>query len=103
MLLVNAVYIFCSENLIFFVYLQVGESYGRKMLTSALRSKGILVGETKVRNILKEINPNAQKAREYSAERSLNPKVYKADCFGYKINYDQNKKLELYGVVHVCA
>ena len=73
------------------------------MLTGTLRSKGILVGETKVGKILKEINPNAQKAREYSSGRSLNPKVYKADYFGHKIHYDQNEKLGMYGVVHVCA
>ena len=53
--------------------------------------------------LLKEINPNSQKAREYSAGRSLNPKVWKADYFGHKIHYDQNKKLGMYGVVHVCA
>ena len=73
------------------------------MLTGTLRSKGSLVGETKIGKILKEINPNAQKAREYSAGRSLNPKVYKADYFGHKIHYDQNEKLGMYGVVHVCA
>ena len=73
------------------------------MLTSALRSKGILVGEAKVGNILKEINPNAQKARQYLAGRSLNPKVYKADYFGPKIRYGQNEKLGMYGVVHACS
>ena len=73
------------------------------MLTGALRSKGIHVGETKVGKILKEINPNAQKARQYSVGRSLNPKVYKADYFGHKIHYDQNEKLGMYGIVHVCA
>ena len=73
------------------------------MLTVTLRSKGILVGETKVGKILKEINPNAQKTREYSAGRSLNPKVYKVDYFGHKIHYDQNEKLGMYGEVHVCA
>ena len=73
------------------------------MLTGALRSKGIHVGETKVGKILKEINPNAQKARQYSVGRSLNPKVYKADYFGHKIHYDQNKMLGMYGIVHVCT
>ena len=73
------------------------------MLTGALLIKGIHVGETKIEKILKEFNPNAQKARQYSAGRSLNPKVYKADYFGHKIHYDQNEKLGMYGIVHVCA
>ena len=82
------------------IFVGLGELW---MLTSALRSKGILVGETKVGNILKEINPNAQKARQHSAGRSLNPKVYKADYFGPKIHYGQNEKLGMYGIVYVCA
>ena len=83
--------------------MQVGESYGRKKLTGALRSKGIHVAGTKVGKILKDFNPNAQKARQYSAGRSLNLKVYKDDYFGHKIHYDQNEKLGMYGIVHVCA
>ena len=82
--------------------MKVGESYGKKMLTGALRSKGIHVGETKVGKIFKEINPNAHKARQYSTGRSFNPKVCKANYFGHKIHYDQNKKFGIYGIVHVC-
>ena len=61
-----------------------GESYGKKILTGALQSKGILVNGTKFENILREINPNTQEARQYSAGRFLNPKVHKADYFGHK-------------------
>ena len=46
------------------------------MLTGALRSRGICVGETKVGQVLKEIDPSAQKRRKSMAARSLNPKVY---------------------------
>lgn len=73
------------------------------MLSGALRSKGIQIGETKVGKVLYEINPNAQKRRGSTAGRSLNPKTYKADYFGHKIHFDQNEKLGMYGVVHVCA
>lgn len=45
------------------------------MLTGPLRRKGFFVGETKIGNILKEINQNAQKPRQHSAGRSLNLKV----------------------------
>ena len=96
MLLMSIYFLFRKFN--FFVYVQVGDSSGRKILTDTLQSKEILVGKTKVGKILKEINPNAQKVREYSAGRSLNPKVYKADYFGQKIYYDQNEKLGMYGV-----
>ena len=73
------------------------------MLTGSLRSKGVQVGETKVGQILKNIAPAAQHRRKDTAGRSLNPKVYQADYFGHKIHYDQNEKLGMYGVVHVCA
>lgn len=52
---------------------------------------------------MQEIKQNAQKARQYFAGRSLNPKIYKTDYFGHKIRYDQNDKLGMYGVVHACA
>ena len=64
-----------------------------------LRSKGNLLAETKVWKVLKEINSNAQKDRQYSS--SLNLKLYKTDYLGHKIHYDQNKKL--YRLVNVCA
>ena len=73
------------------------------MLTGALLIKGIHVGETKIEKFLKEFNPNAQKARQYSAGRSLHPKVYKAYYFGYKIHYDQKEKLGIYEIVHLCS
>ena len=73
------------------------------MWTGALQSKWIHVGEIKVGKLLQEIKRNAQKARQYFAGRSLNPKVYKTDYFGHKICYDQNDKLGMYGVVHACA
>ena len=73
------------------------------MITGALWSIGIHADETKLGKILKEFNPNVQKARQYSAGRSHNPKVYKADYFGHKIHYNQNEKLAMYGIVHVGA
>ena len=35
--------------------------------------------------------------------RSLNPIPYSADYFGHKVHVDQNEKLVLYGVTHICA
>ena len=33
----------------------------------------------------------------------MNPIPYQADYFGHKLHVDQNEKLVIYGVVHVCA
>ena len=68
-----------------------------------MRAKGINVGETKIGKILGEINPEAQIKRQNVAGCSLNPKVYNAEYFGHKVHYDQNEKLGMFGVVHVCA
>ena len=81
----------------------MGESYGRKMLHGVMKAKGINVGETKIGKILGEISPEAQRKRKNVAGRSLNPKVYNAEYFDHKIHYDQNEKLGIFGVVHVCA
>lgn len=73
------------------------------MLTGVLRSKGVNISENKVGKVLREINPKAHKRRKETTGRSLNPKIYSADYFEHKIHYDQNEKLGMYGVVHVCA
>ena len=68
-----------------------------------MKAKGINVGETKIGKILGEINPEAQIKMQKVAGRSLNPKVYNAEYFGHKVHYDQNEKLGMFGVVHMCA
>ena len=68
-----------------------------------MKTKGITVGETKIGKILGEINSEAQRKRQNVAGYSLNPKVYNTEYFGNKIHYDQNEKLGMFGVVHVCA
>ena len=68
-----------------------------------MKAKGINVGEKKIGKILGEINPEAQIKMQKVAGRSLNPKVYNAEYFGHKVHYDQNEKLGMFGVVHVCA
>ena len=53
--------------------------------------------------MLGEISPKAQRMRQNVAGHSLTPKICNAEYFGHKIHYDQNKKLGMFGVVHVCA
>ena len=81
----------------------IGERYGHKMLHAVTKSKGINFGETKNGRILGEINPEAQRKKQNVAGLSLNPKVYNAEHFGHKIHYEQNEKLGMFGVIHVCA
>ena len=81
----------------------MGENYGRKMMHVVMKTKVINVSETKISKKFGEINPEAQRKRQNVAGRLLNPKVYKAKYFGQKIYYNQNEKLGMFGVSHVCA
>ena len=33
----------------------------------------------------------------------MNPIPYRADYFGHKLHIDQNEKLVMFGVTHICA
>ena len=68
-----------------------------------MNAKGINVSETNIGKILGEMNPEAQRKRHNVASRWLNSKVYNAKFFGLKTYYDQNYKLGMFGVAHVCA
>ena len=75
---------------------KVGESYSRKMMHGVMKAKG------KIGKILGQINPEAQRKRQNVAGHLLNPKTYIAEYFGHKIHYNQNEKLGMFGVFHVC-
>ena len=91
-------------NLVLLVYnSKVGENYGRKMMHGVKKAKEINVGETKTGKLLGKINSEVQTKRQNVLSFSLNPKVYNDKYFGYKIHYDQNEKLGMFGFVHVCA
>lgn len=49
------------------------------------------------------VNPQYHSRRMDTATHSLNPIPYRADYFGHKLHVDQNEKLVMYGVTHVCA
>ena len=67
------------------------------MLTGSLRSNGCSFGKRQVGKALKIINSVASSQRKMKACRLSKSKVCSAECFGYKIHYDQNKKLGMYG------
>lgn len=83
--------------------MQVGATYGRKTMTGLLWSKGIVVSEQWVGKSLAIVSPVYQQARQTATARQTNPIPYRADYFGQKLHIDQNEKLQMYGVTHVCG
>ena len=82
---------------------QVGSSYGRRMMTGLLASEGMRVCQLRVGQALQRVNPHHHHRRLTRAHRATNPISYRADYFGEKIHIDQNEKLVMFGVTHVCA
>lgn len=84
--------------------LQVGPTYGRKMMTGYLNSKhNTRIGQNRVGDALKVAAPNYHQRRRTNTARQVNPIPYRADYFGEKVHIDQNEKLVMYGVTHVAA
>ena len=82
---------------------QVGPTYGRTTMTGLLASQGLLVSQERVGELLNRINPTYHGARRTTTARTMNPVPYRADYFGHKVHVDQNEKLVMYGVTHICA
>ncbi|XP_028413701.1 uncharacterized protein LOC114536555 [Dendronephthya gigantea] len=84
---------------------EVGPVYGRKMMKGYLDSKcGFsLASEQRVRNSLARVSPLYQQQRNARTERLTNPHPYIAEYFGHKLHLDQNEKIAMFGVTHVCA
>ena len=72
-------------------------------MTGLLRSKGIVVSEQRVGKSLALVSPVYHQARMTATARQTNPVPYRAEYFGQKLHIDQNEKLVMYGVTHVCA
>ena len=72
-------------------------------MTSLLASEGIRVSQQRVGESLHLTNPGYQHARRTGTERQINPVPYHADYFGHKVHVDQNEKLVMFGVTHICA
>ena len=81
----------------------MGPTYGRKTMCGLLAAEGMRIAESRVRTALCDINPGYQQARQRKTERQLNPKPYSASHFGDKIHIDQNEKLVMFGITHMCA
>jgi len=72
-------------------------------MTGLLSSQGVNVSQKRVRKSLCRVSPIYQNLRTRRAERLVNPIPYHADYFGHKLHIDQNEKLVMFGITHVCA
>lgn len=68
-----------------------------------LASLGFNVCQNRVGRSLKRVAPLHRARRQNTVHRQINPVPYTAAYFGQKLHIDQNEKLVLYGVTHVCA
>ena len=73
------------------------------MMTGFLSSQGFKVSQQRVGQALQRVNPFHYSRRRNTIQRLINPVPYSASYFGEKLHVDQNEKLVLYGVTHVCA
>ena len=80
----------------------VGLSYGRRSMQGLLRSQGMRVSQARIGSALRTF-PLAHAQRVTNIVHHINPVPYRATFFGEKLHFDQNEKLNMYGVVHVLA
>ena len=67
-----------------------------------LAAEGVRISEQKVGQSLCRVAPENHQIRQSSTRQRLNPVPY-ANYFGHKTHIDQNEKLVMYGVTHICA
>ena len=72
-------------------------------MTGLLVSQGLRVSQQRVGESLSRVNPGYQHACRTATARQMNPIPYRADYFGHKLHIDQNEKLVMFGVTHICA
>lgn len=73
------------------------------MMSGLLSSQGVRCAQRRVGESLKRIDPQSHSSRQRGTERLTNPLPYHADYFGQKLHIDQNEKLVMFGLTHVCA
>ena len=72
-------------------------------MTGLLAAEGIRVCQLRVGRSLKRVDPENHSKRHRQLHRNTNPVPYRCEYFGEKIHVDQNEKITLFGVTHVCA
>ena len=62
-----------------------------------------VASQTRIGKSLARVSPLYHQQRLRGAERQTNPLPYSAEYYGHKLHIDQNEKLVMYGVTHVCC
>ena len=83
--------------------LQVGPSYGRRMLKGYLTSRRVSISERQLRSTVPQLAPMQHSQRQLGQVDRTNPRLYHAEYFGEKLHMDQNEKLVMYGITYVLA
>lgn len=73
------------------------------MLTGYLASQGIRCSEKRVGYSLRRVNPEYHAQWAQNTQKQINPIPYCADYFAQEVHIDQNEKLVMFGITHVCA
>lgn len=70
-------------------------------MVGVLASQGNRIRAHRVGQSLARVNPAYHERRETRTERQTNP--YSSSYFGNRVHIDQNEKLVLFGLTHVCT
>lgn len=73
------------------------------MMTGLLSAEGFRVAEKRVGTSLKRVCPTFHSQRVTNTQKRTNPVPYFARYVGEKLHIDQNEKLVMFGVTHICA
>ena len=68
-----------------------------------LASKGVVAGEKQIGRSLAMVQPQYHYRRLTKTESEMNSHMYFAEYFGHKLHIDQNEKMVMFGVTHICA
>ena len=72
-------------------------------MTGLLAADGIRVYQPRVGRALSRIDPINHHRRQTATHHLVNPTPYRSDYFGEKLHIDQNAKLVMFGITHICA
>lgn len=73
------------------------------MLKGYVWKQGVNICSKRIGASLASVAPVYHQQRLTRTERATNPFPYYAQYFGHKIHMDQQEKIAMYGVTHVCA
>ena len=67
------------------------------------KRRATVASEKRVGKSLQRVAPEYHQRRQNDSAQRTNPIPYIANNYEHKLHIDQNKKLVMYGVTHVCA